>query len=232
MTDQRLRGVIFDLDGTLYHLRQTRAQMTLRLLPQVGVLRYLDGARRAVRAKTFDGPEALSQAFAEELGRRAGISAERADRFYREHFLPTFIELLDRRAVPRPGLFPMLGRLREAGVKLGVVSDIGLVSERLQAIGIPPQAFDDLLSAEETGELKPSPRALLTLAERWQLDPDQVIVVGDRVDRDAPAASAAGMPSIVIDNHALPLGRRRKGGITLVSWKDATRTIADRTGLE
>jgi len=46
--------------------------------------------------------------------------------------------------------------------------------------------------------LKPSPRGFLRAAERWQIDPSEILVVGDRAEVDAQGAVAAGMPCVII----------------------------------
>ncbi len=193
MTGRAARAVIFDLDGTLYTLRLMRLRMALSLLSSVGLLRQLGPARRALRGAVFSDRAALLASLHEELGRRAGTSAERARAWYEDRFLPAFVELLRRRGRLRPGLVPLLGRLRERGVRTAVVSDYGRVAERLTALRLDPGLFDDLVAAEDHGVLKPSAVPFEALALRWRLDPGEVIAVGDREDLDAASARAAGM---------------------------------------
>jgi HAD superfamily hydrolase (TIGR01509 family) len=227
-----ITGVIFDLDGTLYRLRKTKVRLTLLLWRTIPVLRHLGGARRAIRDSLYENKESLDDAFFEALGQMSHISAERAATWYHDEFMRAFVGLLERNAYARPGLLQLLERLRRAGVKLAVVSDIGRVEDRLRAIGVPPEIFDALLAAEDVGALKPSPRSLLTVAERWGLDPSEILVVGDRLDRDAEAAKAAGMSTLIVDGRAPSAGRRHETGATLMPWKDMTRAIASRAGLE
>lgn len=226
-----IKGVIFDLDGTLYYLRRTRVRLTLRLWRSLGVVMHVGKAREAIRSRSFPDGASLRAAFGEELGRRAGLPAQEASRWYDEVFFGTFIDLLDRKARPRDRLLPFLGDLRSKGVKIAVVSDLGHVDVRLRTLGIPPEAFDVTLCAESFGELKPSPMAFLSVAEQWGIDPSEVIVVGDRVDRDAFAARAAAMQCIMLDNHAPLYGHRREHDETLYSWKEASRAITARTGI-
>lgn len=227
-----IKGVIFDLDGTLYYLRKTRVRLTISLWRWIGVIRHVGSARSAVRHKTYRDKSALQTAFAEELGRRAKMSAEEAGRWYEEVFFKTFVELLDRKAKPRPGLLPFLGELKSRGVKLAVVSDLGRVDERLKVLGISPEAFDVTLCSEACGELKPSPTSFLSVAQQWGIDPRNIVVVGDRVDRDAHAATAAAMQCIIIDNHAPTRGHRRVGSESLLSWNDASRAIVAGVGIQ
>ena len=50
----------------------------------------------------------------------------------------------------------------------------------------------------DVGALKPHPRGFLCASARWQLDPAEVLFVGDRIDVDATGAAAAGMPCVII----------------------------------
>ncbi len=231
MTNGPFQGVIFDLDGTLYYLRKTRMRLTIALWRSIMVLRHMSSARAAIRRKAYPDEESLKEAFAVELGQRAQIPTAEAARWYDEVFFSAFIKLLADQATPRPGLLSLLSELRSDGLRLAVVSDIGCVEERLRVLGIPPELFDVVKCAEACGELKPSPRSLLMVAQKWHLDPKTIVVVGDRVDRDALAAKAAGMQSIMIDNHAPLFGTRtirvrQLGGVPLLCWKKASATIA------
>ena len=84
MSEQCTRGIIFDLDGTLYVLRWMKLRMALSLLGSVGVLRKLTGARAVIRAGSYADRESLLVALYQELGRRAGIGAVRAEAWYHE----------------------------------------------------------------------------------------------------------------------------------------------------
>jgi HAD superfamily hydrolase (TIGR01549 family) len=209
-----ITGVAFDLDGTLYTLRGMRRHMTVALWRSLGVLRHLSKARAAIRPRDFEDGDALRHAFLGELGRRAGVGPERASAWYEDEFLPAFVQTLARRGRRRPHVLGLLARLRMAGVRLAVVSDYPVVTERLRAVGIPIEAFHALSSAEESGALKPSPRALLRMAQRWGLDPAAMLVVGDREDLDGDAARKAGMDYLDVR----------------IGWDTAMDVIATRTG--
>ncbi len=232
MTSERTEGVIFDLDGTLYRLSTMRGHLIFRLLGSLKILRHFNPSRNAVRKESFADGEELAAFFAYDLAGRAGVTPAQARHWYHDEFLGTFIQLLEWRSWSRPGLLPLLSRLRAAGIRLGVASDHGRINEKLQAIGIPPEAFDDILETESVGALKPSPRALSTLAARWGLDPAGVVMVGDRSDRDAAAAIAAGMQHITV-NDTTPLSRwGRRSSDLQMTWKAAVDDLLRRTGLE
>jgi FMN phosphatase YigB (HAD superfamily) len=188
-----VRGVIFDLDGTLYVLPWMRLRLAWRLRRDLPLLRRFGAARRALRGREFGDVAGLREALGRELGDRAGVGPDRAAAWYEERFLPELVRLLADRARARPGLREALVRLRGRSVRLAVVSDHPLVDERLTAIGLDPGLFEDRVATEELGVLKPSALPFSALARKWGVEPGAVIVVGDRLDLDAASAGAAGM---------------------------------------
>jgi HAD superfamily hydrolase (TIGR01549 family) len=219
----RIQGVIFDLDGTLYSLKMRHARMALALWSSLHILRHLKGVRGWIRMQTFQDRDSLHCAFCEELGRRAGIPAGKADEWYRTKFMFEFIRMLGRDAVARPGLVSLCTKLREYGVKLAVVSDYGFVDERIIALRIPLEIFDGLYASEDYGVLKPSPKPLLALAREWGIEAGNMVMIGDRMDRDGVCAKAAGMEFIGISDSLLAA---RNG---LVSWPEAQRRLFGRS---
>jgi len=214
VTRARIRGVIFDLDGTLYTLRMLKFRMALALWRSLSLLRRINASRRAIRGTTFPDRDALLAALYGELAGRAGTTVERAAAWYDGEFMPAFVALLGRRAVVRPGLAALLERLRRRGVRTAVLSDFGRVGERVSALGLDPAQFDDLVAAEDHGVLKPSAVPFEAVARRWELGAAEIVVVGDREDLDAASARAAGMEFV---------------GVRI--WQDASSAVEARTEL-
>ncbi len=225
MTAKCATAVIFDLDGTLYSLRAVKLRMTFRLLGSMGILKQMSGARESVRHRVFEDREALMGEFFRALGERARLSTSRARAWFEECFMVEFVAMLRDSGKVRPGLAPLLTTLGEGGIQLAVVSDFGQIGQRLEALGIDSGLFKDLVASEEHGALKPSPRPMLALAEKWDMDPEQVIVVGDRADLDEECARAAGMQFIGIRDG---LGKRDS---KYVDWTTASRELEARTGV-
>ena len=53
-------------------------------------------------------------------------------------------------------------------------------------------------TSEAVNAFKPHPRGLEVACERWGLPPGDVLYVGDRVEVDARAAGALGMPCAIV----------------------------------
>lgn len=215
------RAVLFDLDGTLYTMRALKARLTAGQWRDLDLLRRLASSRRALRGQTFADEAACHEALFRELAGRSGRSEEEASRWYRERFIPCFIGQLNKHADPRPGLAPMLERLRAQGTGLAIVSDYGWVAERLDALEISPGLFDLLLSSGAAGALKPSPAAINLVRQRWALPREAVLMVGDRMDRDGESARAAGIEYLQVQT-GLATWSRDQGQ---TSWGSACQAI-------
>ena len=217
-----IRGVLFDLDGTLYKLPgHLKLRTAMSLLTSLRFLRRFSSTREWIREQEFSSKQEFDQAFYAELGRRAGRSAIEAQAWFEHRFIPGFVRLVST-CRPRPGTISMLTALKAGGIKTAVLSDFGWVEDRLRALGIMPELFDLLLSADEAGALKPSPLPFTLAANHLNLDPSQILVVGDRLDLDAQGAANVGMQFLGVTDGP-PEG-------ALQAWRDVVTVLKDLTG--
>jgi FMN phosphatase YigB (HAD superfamily) len=200
---QRIHAVLFDLDGTLYGQRRMRALMALELL-MLGCAhpfraprtwRALAAYRQAqdiVRSRGIDGPSAQLEIAANRSGLKATEIAEIVGEWMFERplkYLP---------GCRAAGLLPLIAFLESKQLELGVLSDHP-AQGKLRALGLAGRFSPVLCSTDpEIGVLKPDPRGFLTVSDRWQIDPGEVLVVGDRLEVDAAGATAAGMPCVIV----------------------------------
>jgi len=203
----KIRAVLFDLDGTLYHQRPMRALMGLELaalavsrpLQAPVSWRVLAEFRRAQEA--LRGREAIRGGAAEQVGltaRRTGVPTDRVEALVVEWMQERPLKYLPR--CRADGVLPLLDFLVRRGIRVGVFSDYP-PELKLDALGIGGRFSVVLCSTDaEVGMFKPHPRGFLVAAARWQLDPSEVLVVGDRPDTDAAGAAAAGMPCVIVGN--------------------------------
>lgn len=204
-----VRGVLFDLDGTLYHQNRMRALMAMELAALVcrrplqaprswRTLAAFRSAQETLRLEPAS-PDAAARQL-EMAASRTGMSTAEVESIVNEWMIDRPLKHMAQcRAA---GVNELLAFLNDRGVAVGVLSDYP-AELKLRALGLDGR-FSVVLCAgdPEVGVLKPSPRGFLVACERWQLDPEEVLVVGDRADADAAGAAAAGMPCVII-------GRRR-----------------------
>jgi putative hydrolase of the HAD superfamily len=75
--------------------------------------------------------------------------------------------------------------------------------DKLRRTGLATH-FEAVLTSGALGAAKPQPEAYLLACERLGVDPDTVAYVGDRLDIDAQAATAAGLHGVWLDRDASP----------------------------
>jgi putative hydrolase of the HAD superfamily len=98
----------------------------------------------------------------------------------------------------RPEIDGMLRRLRNRGLKLGIVANQLQVSrEHLERAGIG-DLFDYQGLSGLTGIRKPDSLAFQKAAEALHVVPADCIMVGDRIDNDIVPAKALGMATILL----------------------------------
>jgi phosphoglycolate phosphatase-like HAD superfamily hydrolase len=190
-TDRNVRGIVFDLDGTMYPLGRLRLYVMLALSPWLGRLRRYTALRAELAGEDFGSGEAL---WAETLARLARDPAEQAawGSWIRARYDRVVAQGMRTVARARPGLPAALTRLQASGVQLAVVSDYRGVDERLRELGLDPEVFALRLETEALGAMKPAPRIASLTEERLGIPGPQLLVVGDRAFTDQRFADALG----------------------------------------
>lgn len=114
---------------------------------------------------------------------------------------------------PYPNVIPTLIKLKEKGLKLGIISDAPRLKAWLRLTEIKiADFFDVVISFEDTNELKPNMLPFQKAMEKLSVKPDECIMVGDNPDRDIMGAQRVGMMAVfakyggnqVIGNYAKP----------------------------
>jgi len=129
------------------------------------------------------------------------LTAEQNEAAQRAYFTP---ELEHWRILP--GALEAVEALNAEGFRLAVVSNAPshlFVEEAVAKIGLRP-FFSPVMSSALAGARKPDPRLFLSIATAWQLDPANIVVVGDGLLADVEGAQAAGMRGILVHGEANP----------------------------
>ena len=204
---QRIRAVVFDLDGTLYPRRQVVRYLVRRLFPRIIRLKRYNDFRKSAAGRDFGSGEALMQA-ALDLYSSNPDKQRRYRQWLENHYFPALVAGVSCAAL-RPGFNTVVQKLKENGVKLAVVSDYGYVEERLAGLGCFPNMFDFLFGTETVGVMKPCQRINDIIVETLGVPESEILVVGDRADTDQALAERGGMHFIGVTdtkacNNTLP----------------------------
>jgi HAD superfamily hydrolase (TIGR01549 family) len=182
-----VRGLIFDLDGTLIDTVYAHVFAWQRALAEAGL--PIDGWR--IHRKIGMSGGLFTRAVARELGRPMDPEAARA--VQRRHG-ELFQQILPERR-PLPGAVDLLRFLREAGVPFGIATSGRRpeIDASLAALGIGDEAV--VVERGDVMRAKPEPDLFLACQERLSLLPEDCYVIGDAV-WDLLAARRAGMLSV------------------------------------
>ena len=196
-------GVLFDAGGTLVQVHTERLADALRRRGHDPS--DLDDAfwRTLVLLDHEFGPDAgvWDDWFPRWLGKiaqRGGVPEDAMLEAWQEaddeHFLWD---------VPIDGAAECLTRLRDAGVRVGVVSNAdGRVEAALQRAGLAP-LLEVIVDSGVVGVAKPDPRIFDHALEPLGLRAERTWYVGDTVAYDAAAAEAAGLVAWIVDHRGL-----------------------------
>jgi 2-phosphoglycolate phosphatase len=182
-----IRGVLFDLDGTLLDtapdmvdsLNALRAEEHQPPLPF-----------EAVRNFVSHGSNALV---------RLGFENAEPERFevLRARFLELYRTRLTLRTRPFEGIPELLETLERCGLNWGIVTNKPgwLTEPLLKDLGLYTRAAS-VVSGDTLAQRKPHPAPLLHAARQLGVEPGACLYVGD-AERDVLAAKAAGMRVLV-----------------------------------
>ncbi len=122
---------------------------------------------------------------------------------------------------PMDGAAECLTELRDAGVRVGVVSNSdGRVAEALERAGLA-DLLEVIVDSGVVGVAKPDPAIFRHALDPLGLAPDETWYLGDTVAYDAAAADAAGLVSWVIDHRGLHTVDHPRRVATLAEFADA-----------
>lgn len=197
-----IKAVIFDVDGTLYEQSRLRKKMLFILL------KYY-----SLRPWRYRELKALYH-FRIEREKRPGYSCDDLENEQytwcadKVDLQPEQIRaLVDRWMfnVPNqflpscvfPGIKELFKTLKGIGLKVAIYSDYK-AEDKLAAMGLEA---DLIISSTDPfiSRLKPDPKALLHIANQFQLKPQECLFIGDREELDGQCATNAGMPYLIID---------------------------------
>lgn len=199
---EKVKAVIFDVDGTLYTQGKLRKKMAMALL-----------VHYALRPWLFRDLVALHH-FREEREKKAGYQGgdlENAQyvwcagkvnrpvaeikKVVEQWMFAYPIQYLP--ACGYPGVKEFFLALRSHNIKVAIYSDFK-AHDKLRAMGLEA---DLVVSSTdpEVDRLKPDPKGLLYAAERLGVEVGDCLFIGDRHEMDGECAIRAGMPYLIVE---------------------------------
>jgi len=187
-----LKGLIFDLDGTLVDTAPDLAAATNAILAAEGRRRVsLD----EIRAMVGQGARRLIERGFAATGEP--LPPERLEPLY-ERFIAYYTEHIADESRLFPGVADLIARCRASGIAMAVCTNkleelsVNLIS----AVGLA-EDFPVIIGPDTIGIGKPDPAPYLEACWRIGLEPDETLMIGDS-GTDILTARAAGVPVIAV----------------------------------
>lgn len=184
-----IRAVTFDVDGTLFDLRQMKVVFALTALRHARFLRAFLKAREEVRA--LGAVPDVRREQDERVAKALGIAVEKAAAMRARVIDVEWVAAFSR-VKPIPGVREALAEIARRGFKLGTISDYE-AAPKLVRMKLDHVRWDADVGAEPLDALKPHPRAFETAVAKLGFAAGEILHVGDRLDADVSGAHAAGM---------------------------------------
>jgi putative hydrolase of the HAD superfamily len=208
--------VLFDLDDTLHDDTLAYRTAARTVAEMIGRERGID-ARALADAYTGATVGFWSALTDEHLTLQISDERERMwyealhavgidDRPLAARAAAAYVEARDDVLNLAPGSLELLATLRARGCRLGLVTN-GFAEthhDKIDRLGLR-ERMDAFFLADEVGMVKPNPALFSHACEVLGSVPERSAMVGDRYDRDIVGAAEAGLFTVLIDVHAIPL---------------------------
>ena len=215
MSNQNLKAVIFDWDGTLaatmpLHYEAYRQALASHMEVKESSIYSEEGRKREEIIAVFLGKDPSDP----EVAR---LSKEK-DRVFKT--------LLERGFSFYPGAMELIKHLKSRGLKLGVVT--GTRRRNLHRLLKPDEIslFDCIIAADDMDKAKPDPEPFRKCLESLKLEPGEAIVV-ENAPLGIASAKSAGMPVIAV-TFTLPEDRLSQADFVAKSLADVEGLVMER----
>lgn len=181
----KIKGVIFDLDDTLYSEKEY-VKSGFK-----SVSDYLGGGYENKLWNYFEGGMPAIDELLKEL--QLENDKDTILSIYRSH---------KPNIHPYPGVIELIRELRNRGIKIGIITD-GRPEGQRNKLDTLKLDIDDVIITDELGGSqfrKPCDIAFRIMVMRWRLNPADIVYVGDNPLKDFQAPQQIGMRSIWFKN--------------------------------
>ena len=208
-----IRGVIWDMDGTLLNTLDDITAALNKTLRKYGLPEHLPH-------ETLDGIGHGSRYLC-EWG--SGLQGSELDTFTTE-YRANAVNLENPQTRPFDGMVDLLHDFRNRGMQMGIYTNKPqLWTEQLVHRHLGDDLFDMVIGTTPDGLLKPDPEGIFRMCRAWHLEVHEVVMIGDS-EVDAETANRAGCPCICMAYGFGKLDVLRRMGIPIAADVNALKT--------
>jgi FMN phosphatase YigB (HAD superfamily) len=231
----KLRGVIFDLGGTLIVSPQKEEENIAHLLAWAagrGLPAATDAAATLREARQWMWDETrrtgLQRTAGEALERAGGRLGWPTHAAFLEEATIAFFTPEVKSGAAFPGAMAALVAIADLDLRMAVASnasDQHVVEDLLMTSGLA-HFLDPVVSSAGVGVIKPSPKVFEAVLEDWGAPAETCVMVGDDLDADIAGADALGMRTIwITPDPAAARSPRVAPSAIVTSLADVARTV-------
>jgi HAD superfamily hydrolase (TIGR01549 family) len=185
---QLIKGVVFDLDDTLYDEKQYIKSGFKVIAEYLGI-----ADAQEQMWKYFEAGEPAIDKYLQTIGQTN--KKAKCLELYREHTPDLSLN---------NGIKELLDELKRRGIKIGIITDGRTNGQKKKISSLClDQIMDDIIVTDELGGeqfRKPCDIAFRIIQRRWAIPFEQIAYIGDNVAKDFQAPKQLGMQWFLLDN--------------------------------
>jgi HAD superfamily hydrolase (TIGR01549 family) len=180
------KHIIWDFDGTLFDTYEVMGKALQLSFHKIGVVESLEDIIRLMKIS-------ISETLQYYIGKH------RIDEDFIKDYQNTRREMELDECKPYPGVIEILKYIKDNGGDNYLFTHRGVSSITFLQKHQIYDYFTDCITSKHSFERKPSPAAILYLVEKYQMKPEEAIMIGDR-DLDILSAKNAGIQACFFDD--------------------------------
>ena len=193
MSDLMIKGVVFDLDNTLLDFMKMK-----EFAVKAAIKGMIEAGLKVNEDKSYIEINSIYEEFGWENQKVFDVFLEktigRVDNKFLAAGIVAYRRAREANLMAYPNVNKTLLALSKSGIKLGVVSDAPSREAwmRIYYLNLY-HYFDVVITYDDSGERKPSPKPFQLALDGMGLRPEETIMIGDWPERDVVGAQQIGM---------------------------------------
>ena len=234
-----IKGVIFDLDNTILATSRVVSKARMHVYEEMKKdFDYLDEELfKSISDRTYQSYGKMDPIMRDKTT-FYGIFRDESRLMMEDEKVRKYSEIFEKYVLNRleftEGIEEVIGKLREKGLKLGLLTGEGLYKgakrKMLDNILLLNDFDVKIIARDDIPEDKNDPKAFIKTAELIGLRPIELLYVGDMPDLDIDNAKEAGMTTVLFDRYNREKGKvsRHHPDFVIEDMKDLYRILEIR----